>query len=112
MRMSASVDCPRCKVRGSSPCRTIGGKIADWPHLARRRVESPRMLKGDLPKDRIVKSRPEQTATSQAKTADHIKLAMWFISKVGGIESARRAFGAARAALESYEQTEQRPAKW
>ena len=95
-----AVDCEKCGSRGLDPCITSGGNISPEPHRVRRRAGYSMGSRSGYGYE----SNGSGTAACAHDTdpANAIKLAMWFISKSGGLEQAKRAFNAAAMALESF----------
>lgn len=102
MEAADIVHCDKCGADGNAPCMTAGGNIAMDPHACRkRRGYTLEMQLKHVPPDQLAYSAGKRPSTPE----EAIKLGLWFINTAGGIEQAERALSAARAALNSFQQS-------
>jgi len=102
------VPCPYCGAGAADRCVTSGGNVyGELCHKKRREAAIAAGLPLMLCKPAADPARePEQDPTIPGKVSS-LKLAFWYIDKMGGVERARAYFNAAAAAVEGLPEDEE-----
>ena len=97
------IDCPYCNVEADKRCVTSGGNAyGERCHKKRRdaALDQGVDLKMVRPPPKEVEVEPEIDVTITGKVSS-LKMAFWYIDKLGGVKRARAYFEAASRALDN-----------